>query len=110
MVEDRYSPGSLLTVSVDVAAKTLLMHNDFTVIATHTDELMTATLLKPHFSAATTGRLGGDVRVFRRVAGAPSKPVLTEQTRRTFEFISDPANGHLFTKEAARKAFAHVKV
>lgn len=71
---------------------------------------MTTTALKNHISAATTGMLGGDVRVFRKVARIPKKPVLSEQTRRTFEFISDPANAHLFTKEAARKAFAHVKV
>lgn len=71
---------------------------------------MTTTTLKNHISVAATGRLGGDVRVFRRVTRVHKKPVLSEQTRRTFEFISDPANAHLFTKEAARKAFAHVKV
>jgi hypothetical protein len=71
---------------------------------------MTTTALKTHISAAATGRLGGDVRVFRRATSVSTKPVLSEQTRRTFEFISDPANAHLFTKDAARKAFAHVKV
>lgn len=71
---------------------------------------MTTTVLKNHISAATTGMLGGDVRVFRKVARVHKEPVLSEQTRRTFEFISDPANAHLFTKEAARKAFAHVKI
>ena len=71
---------------------------------------MTTTVLKQHISAATTGLLGGDVRVFRKVTRATKNPVLSEQTRQTFEFISDPANAHLFTKEAARKAFAHIKV
>lgn len=71
---------------------------------------MTTTVHKQHISAATTGLLGGDVRVFRKVPRVSKKPVLSEQTRRTFEFISDPANAHRFTKEAALKAFAHVKV
>jgi hypothetical protein len=68
------------------------------------------TILKRPISAAATGRLGGDVRVFRKVTRAQKKPVLSEQTRRTFEFISDPTNAHLFTKKAALKAFAHIKV
>lgn len=75
-----------------------------------TSNKMTHTALKNHISAAATGRLGGDVRVFRRVTKVVGKPVLSEQTRRTFEAISNPANAHLFTKEAARKAFAHIKI
>lgn len=71
---------------------------------------MTTTAPKNHISAAATGRLGGDVRVFRKAARVHKKPVLSEQTRRTFEFISDPANAHLFTADAALKAFAHVKI
>lgn len=71
---------------------------------------MTTTAPRNHISAAATGRLGGDVRVFRKAPRVLKKPVLSEQTRRTFEFISDPANAPLFTKEAARKAFSHIKV
>lgn len=39
-----------------------------------------------------------------------SIPELSEEMRRTLEFISAPENAHLFTAEAARRAFAHVKV
>lgn len=50
-------------------------------------------------------------KMVKKVAVArAAAPALSEQTRRTFEFISDPANAHLFSKAAARKAFAHVKV
>lgn len=110
MVEDRYSPGSLLTVSAGVAAKTLLMHNDFTVLHAGTTEVMNTTVLKTHVSAAAINPAGGQVRVFRVVKRRSEKPVLSEQTRRTFEFISDAANAHRFTKEAALKAFAHVQI
>ena len=83
----------------------------------HTKIAMHATAIKHHISPATSASPGGQVRVFTKakmvkkvmVARAPV-PKLSEQTRRTFEFISDPANAHLFSKEAARKAFAHVKV
>ena len=70
---------------------------------------MTTTTLKRHVSPAAINPAGGQVRVVRNML-ARNKPVLSEQTRRTFEFISDPANARLFTKDAARKAFAHVKV
>lgn len=33
-----------------------------------------------------------------------------ERIRRTFAKISDPRNAHLFTTDAARKAFAHVEL
>ena len=36
-------------------------------------------------------------------------PDLTEQTQRTFEVISAPENARLFTKDAAMKAFNHIK-
>lgn len=71
---------------------------------------MKTTVPRSHLSSATTGMLGGDVRVFRKRACMNQQPVLSEQTRRTFEFISDPENAHYFTKEAALKAFAHIKV
>lgn len=70
---------------------------------------MTSTTLKRHVSPAAINPAGGQVRVVRNML-AQRKPVLSEQTRRTFEFISDQANAHRFTKEAALKAFAHVKV
>lgn len=71
---------------------------------------MTATTIsKRHVSPAAISPAGGQVRVVRNML-AQRKPVLSEQTRRTFEFISDPANAHRFTKEAALKAFAHVKI
>lgn len=38
-----------------------------------------------------------------------AEPEIPEQTRRVLEFISAPANAHLFTKDAALKAFVHVK-
>ena len=38
------------------------------------------------------------------------EPQLSDETRSTFAAISDPANAHLFTVEAALKAFAHVKI
>lgn len=37
-------------------------------------------------------------------------PKISEKTRRTFEMISDPKNAHLFTVDAALKAFAHIKI
>ncbi len=33
-----------------------------------------------------------------------------ERVQRTFAKISEPSNAHLFTAEAARKAFAHVEL
>lgn len=36
-------------------------------------------------------------------------PEISEESRKTFEAISDPKNAHLFTLEAALKAFSHVK-
>lgn len=66
--------------------------------------------VKQHTSRISTGRLGGDVRTFRKGTRVHKMPFISEQTRRTFEFISDPENAHLFTKEAARKAFASVKI
>ncbi len=59
---------------------------------------------------ASSGLSGGAVRTLVGRKLARTTPVLSAETRRTFEFISDPANAHLFSKEAARKAFAHVKV
>lgn len=59
---------------------------------------------------ASSGLSGGAVRTLVGRKQARSTLVLSAETRRTFEFISDPANSHLFSKEAARKAFAHVKV
>lgn len=37
------------------------------------------------------------------------EPQMSEETRKTFEAISDPANAHLFTVKAALKAFKRVK-
>jgi hypothetical protein len=60
---------------------------------------------------------GGQVRAFtksrvvKKVALVRSQPPkLSEQTRRTFEMISDPNNARLFSVDAALAAFAHVKV
>lgn len=71
---------------------------------------MTTNVHKQQISAARTGLLGGDVRAFRKAAHVQKKPMLSEQTRRTFEAISAPANAHRFTKSAALKAFVHVKI
>lgn len=35
-----------------------------------------------------------------------SRAQMSEETRSTFDKISDPANAHLFSAEAAREAFA----
>lgn len=72
---------------------------------------MNTTIIKKRYvSPASANPAGGRVRVLRGHVEVVRKPVLSEQTRRTFEFISDPANAHHFTKAAALKAFAHVKV
>jgi hypothetical protein len=71
--------------------------------------MTTTTAHKQHISAATTGLMGGDVRVLK-AKRAHAVPKVSEKTRRTFEAISDPKNAHLFTVEASLKAFAHIKV
>ena len=72
---------------------------------------------KTHISPAMATSSGGQVRAFSKarlvkkvVLSRTQQPKISEQTRRTFEFISAPANAHLFTKEAASKAFAHIKI
>lgn len=74
------------------------------------ENTMHSTTHIPKPMSAPKGKAGGEVRVFRRITSVRATPVLSEQTRRTFEEISDVANAHLFTKDAARKAFAHIKV
>lgn len=71
--------------------------------------MTTTTFQKQQISAATTGMMGGDVRVLKakRVHAAPK---VSEKTRRTFHAISDPKNAHLFTVDASLKAFAHIEV
>lgn len=78
---------------------------------------MPTAALKHHISPATARSPGGQVRVFTKarmvkkvIVERSPVPKMSEQTRRTFEFISDPANAGLFTKEAALKAFSHVKI
>lgn len=39
-----------------------------------------------------------------------SQPKISAKTRSTFKMISDPKNAHLFTVDAALKAFAHIKI
>ena len=56
---------------------------------------------------AATGLPGGSVRTLSKRKAAP---VMSEQTRRTFQMISAPENAHLFTAQAALKAFATVKI
>ncbi len=72
---------------------------------------MNTTITKKRYvSPAAANPAGGQVRVLRGHVIVSRKPMLSEQTRRTFEAISDPKNAHLFTVDAALKAFAHVKV
>lgn len=59
-----------------------------------------------HVGRHVTGLPGGSVRAFRKHA-RPQKTISNE-TRRTFEMISAPANAHLFTAKAALQAFAHI--
>lgn len=144
MVEDRYSPGSLLTVSVGVAAKPLLTDNGITVIS-NTEIAMTTLTFSQHQSIPA-GMLGeGYVREYTRATPAPLHPVhaaqpgqvvLVKSTKtgfirvqitsrnaqddaetgcspamlRILDNISNPANAHRFSKESARKAFAHIEV
>ena len=39
-----------------------------------------------------------------------SIPEILEEIIKTFEHISDPKNAHLFSADAARKAFAHIPI
>ncbi len=64
-----------------------------------------ATYHRPSSSRASASTQGGATGGSSR-----AKPEMSENTRRTFAFISDPKNAHLFTKEAARKAFGRVKI
>lgn len=72
---------------------------------------------KNHISSRKAVSPSGEVRVFKS-AKAPKKfirarfviPKISAKTRHTFEMISDPKNAHLFTVDAALKAFAHIKV
>lgn len=59
------------------------------------------------FSPAAANPSGGLVKTFRR------REEVTESSPemlRILDFVSNPANAHRFSKEAARKAFAHIKV
>lgn len=78
---------------------------------------MTAIAAKHHISPAMSASPGGQVRTFTKARAAKKvvfartqPPKISEQTRRTFEMISDPKNARLFSVDAALAAFAHVKV
>lgn len=55
-----------------------------------------------------SGRLGYAVRVLK--AKQRSVVRLAPETEQTFRAISDPANAHLFTADAAHAAFADVDI
>ncbi|WP_146187945.1 hypothetical protein [Acidovorax sp. CF316] len=67
---------------------------------------------------ASAAVVGGSVRVWSKTKTAKSRvrkqwnPAagIPEETLRTFRKISDPANKHLFTVEAALKALENIKL
>lgn len=69
---------------------------------------MSATLQHHQRLRPAQGTGGYAVRPLMKVKR--EEPQLSEETRSTFEAISDPANAHLFTVAAALKALAHVKI
>ena len=79
----------------------------------HRYSTMTTAFKKAHRYHITQGVVGF-VRAVRTLGLLGKQrqdiPALSEQTRRTFEAISAPANARHFTKSAALKAFAHVKI
>jgi len=56
----------------------------------------------------STRRVGYSVRLLKPKSRSVVR--LAPETERTFRAISDPANAHLFTAEAALAALAHVTV
>ncbi|ADX45557.1 hypothetical protein Acav_1637 [Paracidovorax avenae ATCC 19860] len=62
------------------------------------------------YNRQPTNRAAASTRGGAAAGSSRAKPEMPEKTRRTFAFISDPANAHLFTKESARKAFSRVKI
>lgn len=75
--------------------------------------MSTSAHIPSSIAPATAGLSGGAVRTLRKLHNAKHKQqqaVLSEETRRTFEFISDPKNAELFSVKAGLKAFSRVKV
>lgn len=56
------------------------------------------------YSRAISNGAGG----LTKPHGRRMVPALSKKTRDTFAAISDPKNAHLFSVEAALKAFAHI--
>lgn len=68
---------------------------------------MPAAVIYPRHIRPAQGTGGYAVRPLQKARREAAK--LSQKTRKTFEAISDPANAHLFTTQAALKAFRHIK-